>query len=197
MRETFRVSENHPMFAKHLSEDVKQKICDSLSGRKLTVEHTQKISEATSGEKHPLFGKKHTIEAREKMCGPRPSISGEKNPFFGKTLSAIPRLRRKLALESRRYAKIIFMSGTFHVPSRPEELIMRLIKNPHRAPSAGHTQVQEFIIVKDSLTKKKLRKVAVDQEYVESAPVLIRVCSNTSRSTNRYGMRGRGVLYYI
>jgi nitroreductase len=72
----------------------------------------------------------------------------------------------------------------------PDELIMRLIKNAHRAPSAGHTQVQEFIIVKNSITKK-LRKVAVDQEYVEVAPVLIIVCSNTSRSTNRYGMRGR------
>jgi len=73
----------------------------------------------------------------------------------------------------------------------PEELIMRLIKNAHRAPSAGHTQVQEFIIVKDSITKKKLRKVAVDQEYVELAPILIIVCSNTSRSINRYGIRGR------
>ncbi|HXP49983.1 MAG TPA: nitroreductase family protein, partial [Bacteroidia bacterium] len=73
----------------------------------------------------------------------------------------------------------------------PEELIMRLIKNAHSAPSAGHTQVQEFIVVKDSITKKKLRRVAVDQEYVELAPVLIIVCSNTSRSTNRYGIRGR------
>ena len=73
----------------------------------------------------------------------------------------------------------------------PEELIMRLIKNAHSAPSAGHTQVQEFIIVKDSTTKKKLRKVAVDQEYVDLAPILIIVCSNTSRSANRYGMRGR------
>jgi nitroreductase len=73
----------------------------------------------------------------------------------------------------------------------PDELIMRLIKNDHRSPSAGHTQVQEFIIVKDSITNKKLRKVAVDQDYVELAPVLIIVCSNTSRSINRYGMRGR------
>jgi len=48
-----------------------------------------------------------------------------------------------------------------------------------------------LIIVKDRTTKKKLRKVAVDQEYIELAPVLIIVCSNTSRSTNRYGMRGR------
>jgi nitroreductase len=43
---------------------------------------------------------------------------------------------------------------------------MRLIKNAQRAPSAGHTQVQEFIIVKNSITKKKSRKVAVDQDLL-------------------------------
>jgi nitroreductase len=47
-----------------------------------------------------------------------------------------------------------------------DNIIMKLIKNAHRAPSAGHTQVQEFIIVRDSKTKKTLRKAAVDQEYV-------------------------------
>jgi nitroreductase len=36
-----------------------------------------------------------------------------------------------------------------------------------------------------------LRKVAADQEYVERAPVLIVVCSNTSRSISRYGSRGK------
>ena len=56
---------------------------------------------------------------------------------------------------------------------------------------AGHTQVQEFIIIKDPAIKKKLRKVAVDQGYVERAPVLIVVCSNTSRSISRYGIRGK------
>jgi len=73
----------------------------------------------------------------------------------------------------------------------PDKIITKLIKNAHKAPSAGHTQVQEFIIVKDSSTKKKLRKAAVNQEYVEQAPVLIIVCSNTSRSVGRYGNRGR------
>jgi nitroreductase len=72
-----------------------------------------------------------------------------------------------------------------------DEIIMKLIRNAHRAPSAGHTQVQEFIIVKDPTVKKKLRKAAVDQEYVETAPVLIVVCSNTSRSISRYGSRGK------
>src|ERR687892_268134 len=72
-----------------------------------------------------------------------------------------------------------------------DKIITKLIKNAHRAPSAGHTQVQEFIIVKDPLIKKKLRIAAVDQEYVEDAPLLIIVCSNTSRSIDRYGKRGR------
>ena len=40
----------------------------------------------------------------------------------------------------------------------PNEIITKLINNAHRAPSAGHTQVQEFIIVKDISIKKKLRK---------------------------------------
>ena len=73
----------------------------------------------------------------------------------------------------------------------PDKIITKLIKNAHRAPSAGHTQVQEFIIVKDSSTKKKLRKAAVNQEYVEQAPLLIVICSNISRSVGRYGSRGR------
>jgi len=73
----------------------------------------------------------------------------------------------------------------------PEKIIRKLLRNAHRAPSAGHTQVQEFVIVTDPATKRKLRKVAVDQEYVEEAPTLIVVCSNTSRSERRYGSRGR------
>jgi nitroreductase len=71
-----------------------------------------------------------------------------------------------------------------------EKTITKLIRNAHTAPSAGHTQVQEFIIVKEPVIKKKLKAAAVDQEYVEDAPLLIVVCSNTSRSVGRYGIRG-------
>jgi nitroreductase len=73
----------------------------------------------------------------------------------------------------------------------PDRIISKLIKNASRAPSAGHTQVQEFIIVKDPATKKKMRQVSVNQKVIEDAPVLIVVCSNTSRSVDRYGQRGR------
>jgi hypothetical protein len=36
-----------------------------------------------------------------------------------------------------------------------------------------------------------LRKVAVDQKYVEKVPVLVAVCSNISRSIGLYGSHGK------
>ena len=35
----------------------------------------------------------------------------------------------------------------------PTEIINKLLKNAHRSPSAGHTQVQEYIVVIDPITK--------------------------------------------
>jgi nitroreductase len=75
--------------------------------------------------------------------------------------------------------------------SIPDSVISKMIKNANKAPSAGHTQVQEFIVVRDPAIKKKLRRASINQKYVEYAPVLIVVCSNTSRSIGRYGQRGR------
>jgi len=72
----------------------------------------------------------------------------------------------------------------------PIAIIDKLLKNAHRSPSAGHTQVQEFIIAIDPITKRKLCEASLDQRQVEDASVLIVVCSNTSRSVNRYGKRG-------
>jgi len=73
----------------------------------------------------------------------------------------------------------------------PDSIINKILKNANKVPSAGHTQVQEFIIVRDPAIKKKLRQASVNQKYVEDAPVLIVVCANTSRSVGRYGQRGR------
>jgi len=58
----------------------------------------------------------------------------------------------------------------------PEKIFKKLLRNAHIAPSAGHTQVQEFVIITDPKTKKKLRQVAVDQENVEEAPTNSSYC---------------------
>src|SRR5215211_5157411 len=49
----------------------------------------------------------------------------------------------------------------------------------------------EFIIIRDSIIKKKMRQASVNQKFFEDASLLIVVCSNTSRSAGRYGQRGR------
>lgn len=75
--------------------------------------------------------------------------------------------------------------------SIPDSIIATIIQNAHTAPSAGHTQVQEFVIVKDPSTKTKLAQAALDQQQVQEASLLIIVCSNISRSIGRYGKRGK------
>ena len=78
-----------------------------------------------------------------------------------------------------------------HAKPIPDSIIDAIIENAHKAPSAGHTQVQEFIIVKNPSTKTKLAQAALGQEQVGDASLLIVVCSNTSRSIGRYGKRGK------
>jgi nitroreductase len=38
----------------------------------------------------------------------------------------------------------------------PTDLINKILRNAHSSLSAGHTQVQEFIVVIDPITKRKL-----------------------------------------
>jgi nitroreductase len=72
--------------------------------------------------------------------------------------------------------------------------VMKLLKNAHRAPSAGFLQQQEFIIVKDRETKAKLAEAGAGQDFIAQAPLVIVVCANTDRVVKRYG--DRGVKFY-
>lgn len=72
--------------------------------------------------------------------------------------------------------------------------IMRLLKNAHRAPSAGFLQQQEFVVIKNKETKAKLAEAAVNQDFIAEAPFVIAICSNTDRVVKRYG--DRGVNFY-
>jgi nitroreductase len=77
-----------------------------------------------------------------------------------------------------------------------EETIKKLIESATWAPSAGNIQPWEFIIVKERETKKGLSEAALNQEFLEEAPVLIIVCANEIKSSQRYGTRGT-TLYCI
>lgn len=71
-----------------------------------------------------------------------------------------------------------------------EEEVEKLIKAARCAPSAGNIQPWEFIVVRDQERKKGLREVALDQTFIEEAPVVIVVCANVWRSGQGYGPRG-------
>jgi hypothetical protein len=81
--------EKHPMYGKHHTEEARQKMSKGLKGKKLTKEHiahitiatrnmTQetknKMSIAKSGEKHPMYGKHHSNEAKQKMSKAKKDI---------------------------------------------------------------------------------------------------------------------------
>ena len=93
-----------------------------------------------------------------------------------------------LVLKKRR------MVRSFNERHVDDAQIARLLKNAHRAPSAGFLQQQEFIVVKDKKIREKLAEAAVGQDFVAQAPVVIVVCSNTDRVVKRYG--DRGVNFY-
>ena len=63
--------EKNPMYGKHLSEDVKQKISKAMQGKNkgkhLSEEAKQHMSEAQKGEKNGMYGKHLSEEAKQKL----------------------------------------------------------------------------------------------------------------------------------
>lgn len=64
------IGENHPMYGKHLSEESKIKISNSLKGTPLSEKARQKLFER-KGDNHPMYGKQFSDEIRIKMSQSR------------------------------------------------------------------------------------------------------------------------------
>ena len=76
------------------------------------------------------------------------------------------------------------------------ETVEKLIDAARWAPSAGNIQPWEFIIVRNPEIKRNLAKAALNQSFIEEAPVVIVVCADEVRSSQGYGVRGK-TLYCI
>ena len=76
------------------------------------------------------------------------------------------------------------------------EIVDKLLDAATWAPSAGNIQPWEFIVVRKPKIKRKLVEAALDQTFIEEAPVVIVVCANENCSSQRYGIRGK-TLYCI
>ena len=77
-----------------------------------------------------------------------------------------------------------------------EEEVKTLIDLARHAPSAGNIQPWEFIIVKNAEIKHELAIAALNQTFIEQAPVVIVVCADVSASEGGYGSRG-ATLYCL
>ena len=75
-----------------------------------------------------------------------------------------------------------------------EDVIHRILTVSQRGPSAGFTQGQDFIVVRDTDTKAKIADLCSEKSYVErgfdpfisKAPVLIIPCTNEDAYHKRY-----------
>ena len=54
-----------------MKKETKKKMSVAKKGKKLSKEHSRKIAFANTGEKHHMYGKKHSAEALENMRGTR------------------------------------------------------------------------------------------------------------------------------
>jgi nitroreductase len=77
-----------------------------------------------------------------------------------------------------------------------DEDVAKLIDAAVWAPSAGNIQPWELVIVRKPDVKRRLAEAAWDQSFIEQAAVVIVVCANENRSSQRYGDRGKS-LYCI
>lgn len=117
---------------KNMAEQTKQKISDTLTGRKFSEEHRKKIGEANhrreitdemrsnmsknhadvKGSKNPRFGKPVSEETRRKISENRTPLRGEYHPMYGKHPSDEVR-------EKMRQSHIGLFDGPNHPKCRP------------------------------------------------------------------------------
>ncbi len=81
--------------------------------------------------------------------------------------------------------------------SIPEDMLMRVLENATRVPSAGFTQDFELVVVRDGTVKKKIAAAAMEDEYVRegiarqgfvsSAPIVVVPCASKPRFEAKYG----------
>ncbi|MEM7815647.1 MAG: nitroreductase family protein [Candidatus Aenigmatarchaeota archaeon] len=85
---------------------------------------------------------------------------------------------------------------SFKTDDIPENVLKAVIGAAVQAPSAGNVQDWEFIIVRNSETKRLLSEAAFGQDFISKAPVVIVICSDLKSISSAYGERGKN-LYSI
>jgi len=67
----------------------------------------------------------------------------------------------------------------------PQEYILEMLEAARLAPSGGNRQPWRFPVITDPKEKRKLRQMALEQEFVETAPVVF-VCATDLKAYSRH-----------
>lgn len=72
----------------------------------------------------------------------------------------------------------------------PFEMVGNVLNAGRCAPSAGNLQDWKFVLVTDPRMRKQLADACAGQDWMETAPVHIVVCSQPAKTERMYGVRG-------
>ena len=97
---------------------------------------------------------------------------------------------RSLVLELFEAIKLRRSTRGFTSEEVSDREVERLIEAARWAPSAGNIQPWHFVVVRRAEIKRKLAEAALDQYFIQEAPVVIVVCADEKRSGLGYGSRG-------
>jgi len=73
--------------------------------------------------------------------------------------------------------------------------IRKLIEVGHKVPSAGGVHPLAIYSIEDKETKNKLCEVALNQECIRQAPVVLVIAADFVKMSSRYSRGGRGDRY--
>jgi nitroreductase len=122
-------------------------------------------------------------------------VEKAKKAVYSHTITA--RLsQRSLTVELFEAIKLRRSARTFTREEVSDQEVEKLLKAARLAPSAGNIQPWEFVVVRKAETKRELARAALDQYFIEEAPVVIIVCADENKSGQGYGSRGAD-LYCI
>lgn len=84
--EKLRISEikRNANIGRIFTEETLRKMSEAKKGKPLTEDHKKKISKSQSGENHPWYGRKHSIDTKLKMSNSRIGIKNPKHSEFMK-----------------------------------------------------------------------------------------------------------------
>ena len=156
-----RKGENNPMYGKHHTKEVRNKISKAHKGMKASEETRKKMSDLRKGEKHPMYGKegwnkgKHFSKEHRKKIGE--SNKGRISPMKGKKMSEEQKKKISESMKGENNP----MYGKKH--SEETRKKMRKINKGENNPFYGKKHTEE--------TRKKMskaRKLYLEKKRMEN-----------------------------